>query len=102
VCEPATVPGGQRHPKDYPHGLRIFIDKVQHDPGGVIGMHVQTDDLTLRPGEHLAQTLRRGTYLLEQNKAGTWQISDYKKEYDSVDDKGDGKGNCTETSGVVK
>lgn len=102
VCEPAMLPGGQHHPKDYPHGLRIFIDKVQHEPGGVIGMHVQTDDLTLRPGEHLAQTLRRGTYLLEKNKAGTWQISDYKKEYDSVDDKGDGKCNCTQTSGVVR
>ncbi len=27
VCEPATARGGQHHPKDYPHGLRIFIDR---------------------------------------------------------------------------
>ncbi len=91
VCEPAMAPGGQHHPKDYPHGLRIFIDKVQRDPAGVISMHVQTDDLTLRPGEHLAQTLRRGTYLLKRNEAGEWQIADYKKEYDSAEEKGQDK-----------
>ena len=37
LCEPAMAPGGQHHPKDYPHGLRIFIDKLQRDPGGEIG-----------------------------------------------------------------
>jgi hypothetical protein len=97
VCEPATAPGGQHHPRDYPHGLRIFIDKVQREPGGVISMHVETDDLTLRPGEHLAQTLRRGTYQLKQDEAGKWQVAGYKKEYDSADE-GQDKCNCSQAS----
>jgi hypothetical protein len=91
VCEPATAPGGQQHPKDYPHGLRIFIDKFERDPGGVIRMRVQADDLTTRPGEHFAQTLRRGTYQLKQDQAGKWQIAGYTKEYDSADEKGQDK-----------
>jgi len=88
VCEPAIAPGGQHHPKDYPHGLRIFIDKFQREAGGVISMRVEAGDLTVRPGEHLAQLLRRGTYHLKQNEAGKWQIADYTKEYDSADEKG--------------
>jgi len=88
VCEPAMVPGGQHHPKDYPHGLRIFIDKFQREAGGVISMRVEAGDLTVRPGEHLAQLLRRGTYRLEKNEGGKWQIVGYTKEYDSADEKG--------------
>lgn len=102
LCEPAMAFGGQHHPKDYPHGLRIFIDKIQRGPAGVLSMRITSDDLTLRPGEHLAQTLRRGTYLLKQNEAGTWHIVDYKKEYDSADHKGNGKCNCAQTTGEVK
>jgi hypothetical protein len=98
VCEPAMGPGGQHHPKDYPHGLRIFIDKFQRDPGGVISMHVEADDLTLRPGEHLAQTLRRGTYHLKQNGTRKWQIAGYTKEYDSEDEKGQDRCNCAQAS----
>jgi hypothetical protein len=51
-------------------------------------MRVEAGDLTVRPGEHLAQLLRRGTYHLKQNEAGKWQIADYTKEYDSADEKG--------------
>jgi len=91
VCEPAMAPGGQHHPKDYSHGLRIFIDKLQRDSAGVISMRVQADDLTVRPGEHFAQTLRRGTYQLKQDQAGKWQIASYAKEYDSADEKGQDK-----------
>ena len=87
VCEPAMARDGQHHPKDYPHGLRIFIDKLQRDRGGALSMNVEADDLTLRPGEHLAQTLRRGTYHLRQNEAGEWQIVGYTKKYDSADEK---------------
>ena len=88
VCEPAMAPGGQHHPKDYSHGLRIFIDKLQRDSPGVIKMRVQADDLTVRPGKHSALMLRRGTYLLKQDKAGKWQIAGYTREYDSADEKG--------------
>jgi hypothetical protein len=87
VCEPATARGGQHHPKDYPHGLRIFIDKLQRDPEGRISMHVASDDLTLRPGEHLGTTLRQGTYVFKQNDHGEWQITSYTKEYDFKDEK---------------
>lgn len=97
VCEPAMLPGGQHHPKDYPHGLRIFIDKVQHDADGVITMHVETDDLTLRPGEHLAQILRRGSYELKQNETGRWQVAGYKKEYDSAEEKGPDRCKCPDS-----
>ena len=98
VCQPAMAPGGQHHPKDYSHGLRIFIDKLQRDSAGVISMHVQADDLTVRPGEHFAQTLRRGTYQLKQDQAGKWQITNYTKEYDSEDEKGQHKCNCAQAS----
>jgi len=87
LCEPARAPGGQHHPKDYPHGLRIFIDKLQRDPAGRISVHVASDDLTLRPGEHVGTTLRQGTYLFKQNETGEWQITSYTKEYDFKDEK---------------
>jgi hypothetical protein len=87
LCEPATGPGGQLHAKDYPHGLRIFVDNFQRDSSGLVSMHVVTDDLTVRPGEHLASTLRRGTYRLKQTEAGEWQITGYTREYDSTDEK---------------
>lgn len=92
VCEPAMAPGGQHHPKDYSHGLRIFIDELQRGSAGVMSMRVQADDLTVRPGEHLAQTLRRGTYQVKQDQAGKWEIANYTKEYDSAD--GEGKNKC--------
>lgn len=82
VCEPAMTRGGQHHPKDYPHGLRIFIDHLQQDSRGLLSMHVVSDDLTVRPGEHLAVTLRRGIYHFKKNEAGEWQIAAYTKEYD--------------------
>ncbi len=87
LCEPAMLPGGQHHPKDYTHGLRIFINEPQRDAGGLVSIHVQTDDLTVRPGDHFALTLRRGTYHLKQTEKGEWQISSYTKEYDSADEK---------------
>jgi hypothetical protein len=102
LCEPAMAPGGQHHPKDYSHGLRIFIDKPQRDPGGLVSMHVETDDLTVRPGEHLARTLRRGTYHFRQNEAREWKITDYTKEYDSKDEKGQDNCNCAQPSTVAK
>jgi hypothetical protein len=88
VCEPAIAPGGQHHPKDYSHGLRIFIDKFQREAGGVISMRVEAGDLTVRQGEDVAQLLRRGTYRLKRNEGGKWQIVGYTKEYDSADEKG--------------
>ncbi len=92
LCEPAMAPGGQHHPKDYPHGLRIFIDKPQRNSGGLVSMHVETADLTLRPGGHFARTLRRGTYHFKQDEAREWKITAYTKEYDSKDEKG--RDNC--------
>jgi hypothetical protein len=70
--ETAMVPGGQHHPNDCPHGLRVFIDKHQRNSGGLVSMHLETADLTLRPGEHLTRTLRRGTYHFKQNEARVW------------------------------
>ncbi|MGB2677080.1 MAG: hypothetical protein WAN12_08370 [Candidatus Acidiferrum sp.] len=87
LCEPATAPGGQHHPKDYPHGLRIFIDKLQLDARGALSMQVAAGDLTLRPGLHVGILLRRGTYHFKQNEAREWQISGYTKEYDFKDEK---------------
>jgi hypothetical protein len=87
LCEPAIVRGGQHHPKDYPHGLRIFIDKLQRDHQGRISMRVASDDLTLRPGEQIGTSLRKGTYLFKQNDAGEWKIASYVKEYDFKDEK---------------
>jgi len=102
LCEPAMAPGGQHHPKDYSHGLRIFIDKPQRDPGGLVSMQVETDDLTVRPGEHLARTLKRGTHHFRQNEAREWKITDYTKEYDSKDEKGQDNCNCRQPSTVPK
>ncbi len=85
--------GGQHHPKDYPHGLRIYIDKLERNPGGEIGMHVASGDLTIRPGEHFATLLRQGTYNFKQNEAREWQITGYTKEYDFKDEK-QGSRNC--------
>jgi len=93
VCEPAMARGGQHHPKDYPHGLRIYIDKLERNPGGEIGMHVASGDLTIRPGEHFATLLRQGTYNFKQNEAREWQITGYTKEYDFKDEK-QGSRNC--------
>jgi len=94
------APRGQHHPKDYPHGLLMDIDKVQHSSGGVISMHVEIGDLTLRPGVHVGLTLRRGSYKLKQNEAGEWQVVDYKKEYDSADERGHDKCDCAESSAI--
>jgi hypothetical protein len=91
VCEPAMASEGQHHPKDYPHGLRIFIHKPQRDSGGLVSMHVETTDLTLRPGDHFALTLRRGTYHFKQDEAREWRITGYTKEYDFKDEK---QANC--------
>ena len=102
VCEPSIASGGQHHPKDYPHGLRIFIAKVQHDSRGTMSMQVEVVDLTLRPGEHLGTLLRRGTYRFGQSTAGGWEIVDYEKEYDSADRKAKGKPNCDQVTGAVK
>jgi len=98
VCEPAMAPGGQDHPKDYSHGLRIFIDKLQRDSAGGMSMRVQADDLTVRPGVHFAQTLRCGTYQLKQNEAGKWRITSYTKEYDSEDEKAQDNCSCAQSS----
>jgi hypothetical protein len=87
VCEPAMAPRGEHRPTDYPHGLRIFVDHIQHDPHGLTSTHVVTDDLTTRPAEHVAVTLRRRTYHFRKSEAGEWQIADYTKEYDSNDAK---------------
>ncbi len=102
MCEPAMAPGGQHHPKDYTHGLRIFIDKFQRDSEGLISMHVVSDDLTVRPGEHLARTLRRGTYHFKQDESRKWQITGYTKEYDSRDEKCQDNCNCAQASTVKK
>jgi hypothetical protein len=85
VCQPNASAGG--HPKDYPHGLRIFIDKPQRQSSGQLDMHVEATDLTLRPGEHVVATLRRGTYHFKLGDKGEWQVSGYTKEYDSKDEK---------------
>jgi len=90
VCEPSAGPAGS-HPKDYPHGLRIFIDKLQRAPGGQVNILVEATDLTLRPGEHFGSPLRRGTYHFKQSEKGEWQVSSYTKEYDSKDEK---QGDC--------
>ena len=102
LCEPAMAPGGQHHPKDYSHGLRIFVDKPMHDSGGLVSMHVETGDLTVRPGEHLARTLRRGTYHLKQDESRKWQITGYIKEYDSKDEKKKDKYDCAQASTIAK
>jgi hypothetical protein len=86
LCQPNAGPAGGRG-KDYPHGMLLFVDKPQRESGGQIAMHVEVTDLTLRPGEHVVATLRRGTYHFKQGEKGEWQISGYTKEYDSADEK---------------
>ena len=98
MCVPAMAPGGQHHPKDYPHGLLISVGSIQRDAEGALSMHVDAGDLTLRPGEHLATLLRRGTYHFKQDDAGEWKIISYAKEYDVADDKGQDKCNCAQPS----
>ncbi len=98
VCQPAMGPGGQHRAKDYPHGLRIFIDQLQHESQGLVRMRVATDDLTMRPGEHFATTLRRGTYHFKKERSGEWQIADYTKEYDFKDEKAHNDCDCAQTS----
>lgn len=89
LCLPNTGPGG-KHPKDYPHGLLISIDKYQRMHAGEFDIHVDVSDLTLRPGDHLALLLRRGTYHLKQDEKGKWRVSGYTKEYDFKDEKQEG------------
>ena len=102
MCEPAMAPGGQHHPKDYPHGLRIFIDEPQRNSEGLVSMHVVSDDLTVRPGEHLARTLRRGTYHFKHDESRKWQITGYTKEYDSMDEKRKNNCDCAQASTIAK
>ena len=92
------APGGQHHPKDYRHGLRISIDEFQRDSGGALSVHVITDDLTSRPGQDFAQTLRRGTYHFKRDEAGEWKIISYTKEYDVADEEGQDRCNCAQPS----
>jgi len=100
VCEPAMAAGGQHHPKDYPHGLRIFVDKPQATPERRISIHVVSDDLTVRPGEHSAATLRRGTYHLKKNEVGEWQVVGYTKEYDSKDEQAHQSCDCPKAASI--
>jgi hypothetical protein len=86
ICEPAMASAGQHHPKDYPHGLRIFVGEPQRENSGVLSLTVDAGDLTLRPGVHFAALLRKGKYVLKRNASGEWGIVSYAKEYDSIDE----------------
>jgi hypothetical protein len=86
LCVPNVAPNGE-HPKDYPHGMQLFIDNPHRDAKGQIDIHVETSDLTMRPGEHLALVLRRGTYHFKTKEIGAWEMTGYMKEYDSKDEK---------------
>lgn len=86
LCEPAM---SSRHPRDYSHGLRIFIDDPQDGQSGQFSVKVESGDLTVRPGQDLATLLRRGIYNLKRNESGEWKIVAYTKEYDSDDAKRD-------------
>jgi hypothetical protein len=99
ICEPATARGGQHHPKDYPHGLRISVDNLVRDPDGTLSFRVDTVDLTIRPGVHFALLLRRGIYHLKRNEAGEWQIVGYTKEIDFRDEKAGEKASCVQPPG---
>ena len=85
LCEPNTGKH-PNHPSDYSHGMRILIDRPQRHSGGLVDLHVQTDDLTVRPGDHLALTLRRGTYHFRRSEEGEWQIVGYTREYEFKDE----------------
>jgi hypothetical protein len=86
VCVPNSGRDGN-HPKDYLHGLQILIGNPQRHPVGQIDMRVEAGDLTVRPGDHFAITLRRGIYHFGKNEEGEWQITGYTKEYDSREEK---------------
>jgi hypothetical protein len=89
LCVPNLAPI-REHPKDYPHGMQIFIDNPHRDLKGQVDIHVETTDLTTRPGEHLTLVLRRGTYHFKSKETGAWEMTGYTKEYESRD----GNPNC--------
>lgn len=84
LCDPASSSGGQHHPRDYPHGLRIFISNPQDGQNGLLRVKVESGDLTLRPGRHFVSLLRRGTYNFKREN-GEFKIVGYTKEFDSKD-----------------
>jgi hypothetical protein len=84
VCNPGMGSRGH-HPKDYPHGMQIGINKLRRASEGQLDIRVETADLTLRPGAHFVTLLRRGTYHFKQNQKGEWEITGYTKEYDFKD-----------------
>jgi len=99
ICEPAMARGGQHHPRDFPHGLRISMENLRRDPDGTVSLRAASDDLTTRPGVHFALTLRRGTYKFKRNQAGEWQITGYTKEFDFRDEKANERPGCVQPTG---
>ncbi|HLJ91087.1 MAG TPA: hypothetical protein VKZ53_30065 [Candidatus Angelobacter sp.] len=80
ICNPSG-----KHPKDFPHGLQIYVDHPQRHPDGAMDLAVVTGDLTMRPGVHFALMLRKGIYHFKRNKNKAWEIVGYTKEYDFRD-----------------
>jgi hypothetical protein len=65
--------------------MQVAIGELRRGSGGELDIHVDTGDLTLRPGVHFATLLRRGTYHFKQNQKREWRITGYTKEYDFKD-----------------
>jgi hypothetical protein len=78
ICEPA-LSRHKNHQGDYPHGLRIFVSEP-HRAKAALSLKVESADLTLRPGEHVATSLRKGRYDLKRKLDGTWEIVTYAKD----------------------
>jgi hypothetical protein len=93
LCEPAMAQSSRRRPKDYTHGMRIYLNNPERHSDGSINIRVEVGDLTVRPGEDLATLLRDGVYHLKLDDKGQWQIIGYSKKYDSAVDKRDDCGN---------
>lgn len=92
LCEPAMAQSGTKRPKDYTHGMRIYLNDPERDSDGSIRIKVEVSDLTVRPGEDIAALLRDGVYQLKLDDKGQWQIVGYAKKYDSADNK---QSDCT-------
>ncbi len=98
ICEPGIGRGGHYHPKDWPHGLRISIEKLPPNAEGLLSIRAAAGDLTIRPGVHFGTLLRSGTYHFKRSETQDWEIAGYTKDYDWKDEKECSHCDCAHSS----
>jgi hypothetical protein len=61
-----------------PRGLEISLSSLKRGKDSSLRITVETGDITPRPGVHVGELLRLGTYELREAEDHTWKIVSYK------------------------